>query len=1005
MSVPSVHSYIRTKLVVPEIPPEVVGRPRVERRLDELIARHRLVLVVGTAGSGKTTAAAATVRRLHQPVAWLSVDDTDIAPGRLVTYLDAAVGRALPESTGTAVNAMSGNVPHAEAAGLLSSSVGDQPMVIVLDQLERLGDSSEAWAVLESFVRHAGSGLRMVLLSRRFLPVERFDPTGLDVGFLGESALAFTPEEAAGALARRGVADVDPRHAVEETGGWVTGVLFEAWRSADHLPGIGGEADPLYGYLSAHILGQLNPRDREFLIDTALLDEVTPGRAIALGITEAGARMASLRSRALPATWPGAHTLRCHPRFREYLRELLERRPADVVRECRVRYGRLLASEGRDEDATEVLIDAGAYEPALAPASRAIASVIERHDFRQARRWLEILEPTAAEHSPFALSLGHLMLSVAEEEFARGAAYADHLAARGLRDELARSSGRAVILMILCYAASLDAEGLRAVVAAAPEGANRSVAEYFVALYTYDSFNAYELPPLSLGAEYPSLLIGKYFHGRIAEVELAVGSAWNEWESVGSRLLAARALGHTEQALEMYERVAGLGARSLLVREAAPDLLLDAGRREEARAALDEYDQEVHRKGSLFARLGALTLRAKMALRLDRDHAAALAALEAFDRMNTSAGASPLQQRADTWRGLALLLAGEDTRAAVCLRAVVKTMLAADLLLELPAAAVFLAEAEWRLGDPQAADAAADIALEAARSQGSTFLLMEALSFLPAVVSRRIDAETSATSEWHDFGRALHAHRTADRRLVALSSVLLREFGSVELLVDGVPVPTGIRKSLLLLAYLLAQGGRARRRQVMEALFESTDRSAQAYLRQARSRLNRALPEQAAVGTDGEEMVLSDALAVTSESAELERRLRIARTLPGQDRLRAIVSALRTADAGEYLPAVRGAWADERRDRVRSLITDAHAEAAQLSLTAEYYREAQAHAQRVLREDPYREGAWQTLMQVAGALGDRDGVIEAYRACEEALGDLGTLPSVTTRQLLEKLRR
>ena len=611
MSVPFPHFHIQRKLVVPGIPPEAVARPRVERRLDELIAHHRVVFVVGTAGAGKTTAVAAAVQHLRQPVAWLSLEDTDVAPGRLVTYLDAAVGHALPDLAGVAVSAMSGNVPHAEAAGLLSSSVGEQPLVLVLDQLERLADNAEAWAVLESFVRHAGPGLRTVLLSRQFLPAGRLDPTGLDVGLLGESALAFSVAEAADALARRGVTDVDPRHAVDETGGWVTGVLFEAWRSADHLPGIGGEADPLYGYLSAHILDQLDPRDREFLIDTALLDEVTPGRAASLGAPDAGARLASLRGRALPVTWPGAHTLRCHPRFREYLVELLERRPVDAVRAIRVRYGQLLAAEGRDEDATEVLIEAGAPELAVAPASRSLPSVIERLDFRQAERWLRVLEPSAAERSPFALSLGHLMLSVAEEEFGRGAAYADGLAARGLRDELARTSGRAVILMTLCYAAVFDVAGLRAVVSAADRGPNRSVAEYVAALYTQDpSPSAYELPPLSHGADYPSLLIGMYFHGRVAEVERAVGSAWNEWESVGSRLLAARSLGHTEQALEIYDRVMALGARSLLVLEAAPDLLLDAGRRDDARAALARYDEETHRRGAPFVRLGCLTVRA-----------------------------------------------------------------------------------------------------------------------------------------------------------------------------------------------------------------------------------------------------------------------------------------------------------------------------------------------------------------------------------------------------------
>jgi DNA-binding SARP family transcriptional activator len=994
------------KSVVPPIPPEVVPRPRVEERLGELIARHRVVLVVATAGAGKTTAAAAAAGRLAQPVAWLSLDDTDVAPGRLVTYLDAAIGQALPGNAGVAVSAMSANVPHAEAAGLLSSSVEGQPLVIVVDQLERLRDNAEAWAVLESFVRHSGPGLRFVLLSRQFLPAGRLDPAGLDVGFLGESALAFTAEEAAGALNRRGVADVDPRRAVDETGGWVTGVLFEAWRSADHLPGLGGEADPLYGYLSAHILDQLDPRDRDFLIDTALLDEVTPGRATALGITDAGARLASLRGRALPVTWPGAHALRGHPRFREYLNELLERRPVDAVRDLRVRYGQLLAAEGRDEDATEVLLEAGAPELALAPASRAIASVIERLDLAQARRWLDVLEPIAADRDPFALSLGHLMLSVAEEEFGRGAAYADDLAARGLRDELARTSGRAVTLMTVCYAASLRVDALRAVVAAAPTGPNRSVAEYLATLYTHDpSPNAYELPPLARSADYPSLLIGKYFHGRIAEIELAAGSAWSEWESVGSRLLATRAMGHTEQALEIYERMTGLGARSLLVREAAPDLLLDAGRRAEARAALDDYDEEVHRTGSPFARLGALTLRAKMALRLDGDHAAALAALTAFDRMKPAPHIGPLDQRADTWRGLALLLAGEDARAAVVLRAAVATMRGADLFLELPAAAVFLAEAEWRLGDPEAADAAADVALEAAREQGSTFLLLEALSFVPAVASRRIDAETSTDSAWHDLGRSLNAHRRVERRLVALSSVVLREFGSVDLLVDGVRVPTGIRKSLELLAFLVAQGGRARRRQVLEALFGSTDRSAQAYLRQARSQLNRALPDEAAVGSEGDDITLSTALAVTSESAELERRLRTARHRTGHERLQAIVSALEVTAAGDYLPTIHSVWADERRDWVRALVVDAHAEAAQLALAAEHYPEARAHAEQVLREEPYREGAWQTLLQVAGMLGDRDGVIEVYRECERTFSELGTVPSETTRQLMEKLRR
>ena len=52
---------------------------------------------------------------------------------------------------------------------------------------------------------------------------------------------------------------IDPSHAVEVTGGWVAGVLFEAWRSTEHVAGAGGEADALHGYLSSQILDQLEP--------------------------------------------------------------------------------------------------------------------------------------------------------------------------------------------------------------------------------------------------------------------------------------------------------------------------------------------------------------------------------------------------------------------------------------------------------------------------------------------------------------------------------------------------------------------------------------------------------------------------------------------------------------------------------------------------------------------------------------------------------------------------
>ena len=84
-------------------------------------------------------------------------------------------------------------------------------------------------------------------------------------------------------------------------------------------------------------------------------------------------------------------------------------------------------------------------------------------------------------------------------------------------------------------------------------------------------------------------------------------------------------------------------------------------------------------------------------------------------------------------------------------------MVASDRLLELPTAAVYLSEARWRAGDEDGADAAADLAYQAARRQGSNHYLLQALASFPAVVTRMLDAEPRADSPWHELGRALRA--------------------------------------------------------------------------------------------------------------------------------------------------------------------------------------------------------------------------------------------------------
>lgn len=995
---------IRTKLAIPPLPERLVPRPRLVRLISALIGEHRLLLVSATAGAGKTTAVVEAVRSLERPAAWLTLDATDAAPGRLITYLDAALAGVRPGASEVATEALRVGIPHAEAAGLLAEEIGDEAIVLVVDELERVSESRPALAVLDAFIRYASAATRIVLISRRDVEL---DLSGGVAGAIGEDDLAFTAGEASAALARLGKPDVDPGHAVRMTGGWVTGVLFEAWDAADgHVVGPGGEGDPLDGYLATQILAGLGADDREFLIKTSVLDRVTPARAEALGLDGAGERLAALSRQHLPATWdPGRRAMRCHPRFREYLVKRLERRGGREVRALRVAHGRALAREGHHEEATEELLRAGALGDARGSAERAIEPVIERLDFAVAERWLGAL---AGRHGGEAdpLTCAELMVAVGREQYRRGVGVADRLADAGERERLARESPRAAATMAWCYFHVGRLEDAHGVLDAAPDSSDVAAARYLLALAGAGDGDA--PPPALAGTPLDALVMRVHsIRGHLSELTDPPESRWAQAVMAPWRISAMRATGHIEHALDRLQAArnegsAGAGLQGIV----AVEVLIDLGRRDEALEALRRGRETVRRSGSLVFDMQSSVVEAKLALRLgDGDGHAARVILDRLEREAPLDEYRYVRETADTWYALALLRQGDDAAARDRLERAVASMRAADRLLELPTAAVYLAEAAWRTDDEEAADSAADLALHAARRQGSNHLLLQALADFPAVLSRRLDAELGADSPWHELGRALRAQGVAlPGRVRAV--VELSEFGELAALVDGEEVRPRLTKSYELLAYLALQDGAASRDQLLDALFAGrADASARAYLRQAIHVLREVLPAGVSLEVANGDVRLAEDVQIVSESARFEELLATAARLQGEERLATTLRALTLVDRGEYLPRRSSPWIEARQEHLRSLTADACFEAAELAFAAGRYPLAERMVGRVVAADPFREGAWRLIMRIANAHGDDDGIIGAYRRCERTLATLGASPSPSTRQLLELLRR
>nr|WP_064569850.1 BTAD domain-containing putative transcriptional regulator [Gordonia sp. LAM0048] len=833
-----------------------------------------------------------------------------------------------------------------------------------------------------------------------------------------EDDLAFTPDEAADALSVLDKHHVPAASAVQATGGWVTGVLFEAWRF-DNEPAAPGsswgpaERDTLHGYLSAQILDSLDERDRDFLVRTAVLPEITREAAQMLGFADAGAQLAALRRAHLPVMWSrDGQSLRHHTRFREFLLARLKELDGDVVLGVIRRSAEILGHNGRDEEAVEVLLSYGLPEQARVHAEQVILDIADRSDLDVVDRWLHELDEGPGTSD---LTVARLMVGIARDDFAACVTIADELAAKGVLVRLAARSGRAAGLMAWALLLSGRVDDARELLDAA-EGPEVEGIRYAMRLWVTDDADADDIPPLSGTPLDAIVLIAQYYSGRLRPTPRATPMPWIRQVAGLYEAAALRAAGRTDEAIELYEREfidqrpdRGGFTHAVL----GSEILLEAGRVEEAEDLVRSGLSTARGTGARVFEVALRLAEIRIAIHSNRfDDARRLVQRLRDDPVSTSiVYYTEILDTTDAYLQLVHNTSGSqpsrDDEAVRTLRRTVDSMRRGGRLLALPGAAVYLAEAEWRTGNPDRADEATEIALAAAESQGTNHALLQALSNFPAVLSRRLDAEPGADSPWHALGRALVTLDRAPLTTVGAPRIHLVEFGPTPMLLHlGHELRPAITKSIELLAHLLAHGGTSNRKSLLEDLFDGRqDDSAHAYLRQAIRRLREVLPDPGMISTDAGVVSVHAQAKISSDSVRFENHVALAARLRGDSRLDALEAALEVFDRGPYLDDLDSSWVENRRDRLRELATGARVEAAALALELGLLQRADQLLTAALRDDAYREAAWRLAMTVAHARGDDDGVVAAYRRCGDALADIGLTPAPATRQLLEQLRR
>jgi DNA-binding SARP family transcriptional activator len=230
----------------------------------------------------------------------------------------------------------------------------------------------------------------------------------------------------------------------------------------------------------------------------------------------------------------------------------------------------------------------------------------------------------------------------------------------------------------------------------------------------------------------------------------------------------------------------------------------------------------------------------------------------------------------------------------------------------------------------------------------------------------------------------------------------IRLLGELDLRHGQAPLaPLGSARAESLLAYLLLHREAAQPRQRLAFLLwpDSSEPQARTNLRHLLHVLRRALPDpDRYLEVTPRTLRWREDAAWWLDVAAFEEAISRAEREPGgQERstLRAAVELY----GGDLLQSSYDEWLLEERERLRRRYLQALERLVELLEAGGEHAEAIGYAERILREDPLREAAYQVLMRLHDARGDRARALRAYHACAATLErELNVEPSAATRR-------
>jgi ATP/maltotriose-dependent transcriptional regulator MalT/DNA-binding SARP family transcriptional activator len=1047
---PRLDPFIRHAITPPAFDEAKLHR---ERLVDALHANipKKLIVIAAPPGYGKTTLLADFHHHTEIPTCWVRLTEADVDVMRLASLLRLSLERRFRRLRARLnLDALASASPAALARSFATAieTHVSEAFAILMDDVHLVQKSRPVLEFLDEFLACQPGQVTLIAAGREVLDISvaQLMAEGNLAG-LGPQDLALTAAELAEVSRLQLGVTLDAagvESLLEETRGWITGVLLSRTLGDDLLRGIRDTSTPLvYDYLSAVVLNRQPDDVRHFLMDSSLLPVMTAESCDAvLGRHDSGRMLGRLLRSGLflLSAGAGSGTFEFHPQFREFLLATMEARDPVRLKLLRKRAAEWLDESGQVEAAVRLYFEAGLPRRAAVLAERSSWPMRRAGRFATLEEWTRRCLQAGCQTPwlifEFASACGD------HGQFERGVQLMDeHLLGRGItlpnRIRLRANTSKG---MMLYQAGRLKEvrsalEQARAAMTRRVRGRDRAEllrleAMVLAADRQWEQAETLILKALSLLEEATDPYNLAFALIDLSHYQLERGDKAGVVRSMARALPILSSFGAPAPLGVAYTNLAG--ARYLL---GEFDRALEAysGALKNARLGNAEYLEAMVLLGEadLFSDLG-LAFQAgelygaglALASQIDRPDLIAYGCLQTamlHRRSGTPAVASEWLKRATAALGrteasaahslelAALEIRVSPMRSVRRLRRLIESSHGLTAF-DRARALYWCARGTQAAGDESAARDAYEACLDWIASSGTEQAVAPELRVDPEAgrVLGSSFASHPAAGRLLDRVRLMEAYaRQYDPEAKARSAEALVEFlalGQSTIRVAGKP-PDGLKPMAREVAFYLLDAGPVERDVLVETFWPEHSLGRQtANLHMAIYQLRQLLGKDS-VTLSGSAYVLQSSAAIEYDVRRFERSAAIAERLPVGDprRMFALTEAVNSY-GGIFLPESDAAWVMLRRRQLQSRYIDLLEAGAEESMT----RDQVAHAAQLLQEavehEPLRDDLHEQLMRALHRLGRRSEIVELYQRYVRALSeDLGLDPPDRLRELYTRL--